>query len=211
MKITVQVDGDVRAIYGTSAREGKTAVTRGIGGAGEALKQNWRTQIGTAGLGQRVQRSVRNKTYPSATVSFHAAALVWSRAGDIVTSFENGTLIRSSHGFFLAIPIGNQGRGAGNKRITPGLWEQKTGRRLRFVYRPGRPALLVDDGTVVKAMPRAAFGERQREYRGFKNRTVPIFILVPQVKMPKLLNLMAAGQQAISSLPERIIAAWRED
>lgn len=210
MKLTIEIDGNVRAIYGSSAAHGKKAITGAVGAAGAGLKENWRSQIGTAGLGTRVQRTVRNKTYPASTTSFHPASLVWSKAGNIVSSFEQGSLIRSPNGFYLAIPIGNQGRGMGGKRITPGLWEAKTGRRLRFVYRPGRPALLVDDGTVAKRAPRAAFGERQREYRGFKNKTVPIFILVPQVKMPKLLNLMSAGQQAISSLPERIVAAWRD-
>lgn len=211
MKLAVRVDGDLRAIYGSSAKQGKLAVTRGVGEAGRALQANWRSQIGASGLGPKLARTVRLAVYPQRTTSFHAAALVWSRAGTIADAFETGALIRSQNGFYLAIPLPAAGiKGIGGKRITPGGWEQRTGRRLQFIYRPGKPSLLVDTGTVARAAPRAAFGERQREHRGFKNRTVPIFVLKRQVKLPKKLSLMNAGEQAISGLPERIVANWME-
>ncbi|QXN71611.1 minor tail protein [Rhodobacter phage RcKemmy] len=210
MKISVNVDGDLRAIYGTSLAEGKRAVQRGVSTAGAGLQADWRGQIGGAGLGSRLQRTIRRKVYPEGRNSLRAAALVWSNAGKIVDAFERGVTIRSNDGFYLAIPLPAAGKQVGGKRITPGLWERKTGRRLQFVYRKGKPPLLVDTGTVARAAPRVAFGEKQRERRGFKNRSIPIFVLKPSVKLPKKLSLMATATAAQNRLPELIVANWTE-
>lgn len=210
MKVSVTVDGDLRAIYGTSLAEGKRAVQRGVSVAGGDVQGDWRGQIAGAGLGSRLQRTIRKRVYPEGRNSLRAAALVWSNAGKIVDAFERGVTIRSENGFYLAIPLPAAGKQAGGKRITPGLWERKTGRRLQFVFRKGKPPLLVDTGTVTRAAPRVAFGERQRERRGFKNRSIPIFVLKPSVKLPKKLSLMASANAAQARLPELIVANWQE-
>ena len=210
MKASVTVDGDLRAIYGTSLAEGKRAVQRGVSIAGGDAQGDWRGQIAGAGLGSRLQRTIRKKVYPEGRNSLRAAALVWSNAGKIVDAFERGVTIRSENGFYLAIPLPAAGTQVGGKRITPGLWEKKTGRRLQFVFRKGKPPLLVDTGTVTRAAPRVAFGERQRERRGFKNRSIPIFVLKPSVKLPKKLSLMATANAAQARLPELIVANWQE-
>ena len=210
MKVSVTVDGDLREIYGTSLAEGKRAVQRGVSVAGGDVQGDWRGQIAGAGLGSRLQRTIRKKVYPEGRNSLRAAALVWSNAGKIVDAFERGVTIRSENGFYLAIPLPAAGTQVGGKRITPGLWEKKTGRRLQFVFRKGKPPLLVDTGTVTRAAPRVAFGERQRERRGFKNRSIPIFVLKPSVKLPKKLSLMATANAAQARLPELIVANWQE-
>lgn len=210
MKVSVKVDGDLRAIYGTSLAEGKRAVQRGVSIAGGDVQGDWRGQIAGAGLGSRLQRTIRKKVYPEGRNSLRAAALVWSNAGKVVDAFDRGVTIRSENGFYLAIPLPAAGTQVGGKRITPGLWEKKTGRRLQFVFRKGKPPLLVDTGTVTRAAPRVAFGERQRERRGFKNRSIPIFVLKPSVKLPKKLSLMATANAAQARLPELIVANWQE-
>lgn len=210
MKVSVTVDGDLKAIYGTSLAEGKRAVQRGVSIAGGDVQGDWRGQIAGAGLGSRLQRTIRKKVYPEGRNSLRAAALVWSNAGKIVDAFDRGVTIRSENGFYLAIPLPAAGTQVGGKRITPGLWEKKTGRRLQFVFRKGKPPLLVDTGTVTRAAPRVAFGERQRERRGFKNRSIPIFVLKPSVKLPKKLSLMATANAAQARLPELIVANWQE-
>ena len=210
MKVTVNVDGDLRAIYGTSLAEGKRAVQKGVSIAGGGLQSDWRGQIAGAGLGSRLQRTIRKRVYPEGRNSLRAATLVWSNAGKIVDAFERGVTIRSNDGFYLAIPLPAAGKQVGGKRITPGLWERKTGRRLQFVYRKGKPPLLVDTGTVARAAPRVAFGEKQRERRGFKNRSIPIFVLKPTVKLPKKLSLRATATAAQNRLPELIVANWTE-
>jgi hypothetical protein len=50
------------------------------------------------------------------------------------------------------IPTAEAGtRGLGRARITPLGWERRTGMRLRFVFRRGRPSLLVADDARVNA------------------------------------------------------------
>lgn len=39
--------------------------------------------------------------------------------------------------------------------------------------------------------------------------TVPIFLLVPQVKLPKRLDLARDAEWAIDAVPGRLVAGWR--
>jgi hypothetical protein len=107
--------------------------------------------------------------------------VVWSKAPVIVGAHDAGPLIRSKSGFWLAIPTPAAGRALGGRRIMPAAWEKKTGLRLRFVYRRTGPSLLVADGARINTRGLAA-ASRPRAGRG--QVTAPIFILVPQVKLP---------------------------
>ena len=115
-------------------------MTVGVTRTGEALKAAWRAQVTGAGLGRRLANAIRANRYPRSGESIAAASLVFSRAAEIIDAFDRGVLIRSKHGLWLAIPTAEAGtRGVGRARITPGGWERRTGLRLRFVYRRGRP------------------------------------------------------------------------
>jgi len=114
-----------------------------IKSAGSELKQAWRQQITSAGLGHRLPRTIRNWTYPKGQDSIDAAVFVWSNAPEILNAHDKGVLIRSKNGFYLAIPTEAAGKGRGGARLTPGKWEQRRGRRLRFIYRRNAPSLLV--------------------------------------------------------------------
>lgn len=206
MRIDVKIDGDLEAMMASEYLAGERAVTAAMRGAGQGLKQNWRSQITGAGLGQRLANAVRAEVYPKGQPSLNAAALVYTKAQKIISAHENGSLIRSANGFWLAIPLPAAGKGVRGAKITPAAWEKKTGRRLRFVYRSGRTALLVDDGTV-RGGSAPAFGQRAK--RGFKNKTIPLFILTPQVKLSKKLDLLRAAETVVSGVPAAIIANWR--
>lgn len=206
IELKVEIDGDLNVMMAEQVRTGQRAVSAAMRAAGAGLKATWRAQIAGAGLGNRLANTIRDQSYPKGQPSLNAAALVWSKAPKIVDAHERGALIRSKDGFWLAIPTASAGRGKRGGKVTPGEWEQRTGRRLRFVYRKGRSGLLVDDGTV-RSGNAPAFGQRAK--RGFRNRTVPIFILVPQVKLRKRLDLMGAAKAAHAALPGQIIAAWR--
>lgn len=209
MKLSLDVDGDIEQILTDEVMLGKIAVSSAMAQAGSELKQIWRGQVQQAGLGNRLANSIRSNVYPTARPSLNAAALVHTNADEIILSHETGPLIRSTNGFWLAVPLPSAGKSARGGRISPAEWETKTGRRLRFVYRAGRSALLVDDGTVnagARTMGRDGFS---RKARGFKNRTVPIFVLVPQVKLQKRLNLMAAADAYAGTVPGRIAGGWK--
>jgi hypothetical protein len=206
--VQVNIIGDLETELIAEARAGKRAVTAAIRLAGAGVKAGWRAQIAGAGLGERLGRTIRDQYYPKSGDSIEAAALIYSRAPHIVGAFEQGVTIRSKDGFWLAIPTEAAGKSAKGGRISPHEWEQRNGRRLKFIYRRGRPGLLVDTGNI---LPRARVMKRDgtsRAARGFKNRSVIIFILVPQVQLRKRLDLEAAARERQDKLPTLVVQNW---
>jgi hypothetical protein len=78
--------------------------------------------------------------------------------------------------------------------------------RLRFVYRRRGRNLLVAEGRL--NTKGRAVASRSKTGRGLT--TVPIFLLVPQVKLRKRLDLARDAQRAVDSVPGRIVANWLE-
>lgn len=236
MRIETTRDFDLEAFMGHEVLRAERAVTKGVGAAGKGLRRAWRAQV-RAALGYRMAGAIRSRTYPERTESLNAASLVYapSRAGgkapyrssaeqsasasDVILAHDRGAVIRSTRGFYLAIPLAAAARmrgatttGRGDRtRITPGGYERRTGRRLRFVYRPGRHSLLVDDGTPAPGNIMLWRGGRRAGYRtprGFKNRTIPVFLLVPQVKLRKKTDLHRETQAWNGRLPGLILRNW---
>ena len=206
MKLKLTIDPDIVAMMQAEIAAGEKAVTTAMREAGAGLKSAWRGQITGAGLGTRLGNSIRLATYPKGSESLNAAALVWSNAPVIVGAHDAGPLIRSKDGFWLAIPLPAAGKSLRGGRITPGEWERRRGLRLRFVYRRTGPSLLVAEGRLnTKGQ---AVVSRSKTGRG--KVTAPIFLLVPQVKLPKRLDLARDAERAVDSVPGLIVANWVE-
>jgi hypothetical protein len=206
VKLKLDITPDLVAMMAAEIRAGETAVSVATREAGNILKTAWRAQITGAGLGQRLARTIRSVQFPKGKPSINAAALVWSKAPVIVGAHDTGPLIRSRDGFWLAIPTEAAGRGLRGGKITPGEWERRTGLRLRFVYRRTGPSLLVAEGRLNKLG--RAMATRSKTGRGVA--TVPIFLLVPQVKLPKRLDLERDARRAQDAVPGQIVANWVE-
>ena len=188
-------------------------MTAGIREATDGLKAELRAQITGAGLGSRLANTWRGEVYPKGQPSIGAAGYVWSKAPGIVRLYAEGTVIRSKHGLFLAIPTPAAGRfGDGRRKITPGAWERIHGLRLRFVYRRGRLSLLVADGARLTRRGRAAPNVGRAKGAAFTRlagrTTVPIFVLVPQVSVRKRLDVDGAAQKWLRALPQLALRAW---
>jgi hypothetical protein len=209
LNLSVQVRGSVNDILTEQRRAGARSVTRAVSGATLAIKGAWRSEITGAGLGTRLANTVRGNVYPQAGFSMNAAGLIYTKASKIVGSFERGAVIRAQNGLWLAVPLPGAMKSGRGGRITPLEWESRTGRALRFVYRPGRAALLVDDGRVKRGARVMGKDGFTKGARGFKNRTVPIFALVPQVTLRKRLNLYSTALRLAGGLPQRIVSGWR--
>lgn len=207
MRFGVNIVGDIARIMEAETRAGEKAVSAAMREAGTGLKTTWRAQITGAGLGSRLARTIRSAQYPTGRPSLNAAALVWSKAPVIVGAHDTGPLIRSKAGFWLAIPLEAAGRGLRGGRITPFEWERRRGLRLRFVYRRRGPSLLVADRARINTRGQAV-ASRAKTGRGLT--TVPIFLLVPQVKLPKRLDLDRDADRALDSVPGLIVANWVE-
>lgn len=204
MKLDLSVTGDIVTAMRAEILAGEKAVTTAMRVAGAGLKSDWRAQITSARLGQRLANTIRSKTYPAAGESLEAAALIWSNAPQIIGAHDTGPLIRSKDGFWLAIPTPAAGKGTRGKALTPGEWERRRGLRLRFVYRRGGPSLLVADGRLNSR----GLGVASRSKTGRGQSTVPIFLLVPQVKLAKRLSLARNAERAQAAIPGLIVANW---
>ncbi len=209
MKLGAAIVGSVKADLEAEVRRIERAVPAGVKDAGAGLKGELRKQVLGAGLGVRLARTWRDRHYPNR--GHDAASLVWSKAPQIIRTFNEGTTIRSKDGFWLAIPTPSAPkRGVGGKRINPSNFPEHRFGPLRFVYRQRGPSLLVVDGVRVNAktgrVGRRAKGGAYTKAGRMKAgmATAVMFILVPQVKMPKRLNVKRAAERWVGRLPELI-------
>jgi hypothetical protein len=220
MKLSLDITPDLVAVMAAEIKAGEKAVSAAMREAGTDLKSAWRGQIGQAGLRRRLANSIQSQTYPKAGESLKAAALVWSKAPVIIGAHDTGPLIRSKGGFWLAIPLPAAGKSLRGGRITPGEWERRRGLRLRFVYRRTGPSLLVAEGRLntkgqaVVSRSKTGRGKgssvRKRSSGAFAAKNAPIFLLVPQVKLPKRLDLARDADRALDLVPGLIVANWVE-
>jgi hypothetical protein len=192
------------------------AVTGGTRDAGRSLRTELRRQVTSAGLGQRLANSWRDKHYDNRGID--AASLVYAKAPQIIRAFDEGAVIRSRRGRFLAIPTESAPRkGTDGKRISPSTFPEHRFGPLRFVPRSSGPSLLVVEGL------RASFSRKSGELRGFRRATerarrsgqglttVVMFLLVPQVKLRKRLNVARAAERWSGQLPALIEQQLRRD
>ena len=207
MRIVTKIEGNLRLNMEQEIRVGKMAALGAAVGVAAAIKMDWRQQIAAAGLGRRLGNTIRSETYPKNLGSLNAAALVWSNAKKIVGAFETGVEIRAKNSRFLAFPLKSAGLKQIGKRITPDEWERRKGRRLKFVRTSRGGFLLIDDGTPLRGP--STFG-RGGPKRGFKNRSVAIFVLAPRVRLQKRLGLYTAADRLARSMGARLVAGWRD-
>jgi hypothetical protein len=206
MRLRIDIHPDIVALIQAEIAAGEKAVSGAMREAGTSLKSAWRGQITGAGLGTRLGNSIRLASFPRSGDSLNAAALVWSNAPVIIGAHDTGPLIQSKNGFWLAIPTAAAGRSSKGGRITPGEWERRTGLRLVFIYRRRGPSLLVAEGRLNSTG--RAVASRSKTGRGLA--TVPIFLLVPQVKLRKRLDLARDAQRVVDGVPGRIVSGWLE-
>jgi hypothetical protein len=203
--ITRSLEASIQA----ELRDLEHAVATGTRNAGRGLKTELRRQVASAGLGQRLANSWRDRHYPNRKLD--AASLVYTKAPQIVRAFDEGAVIRSRRGRFLAIPTENAPRkGTDGKRISPTTFPEHRFGPLRFVPRPRGPSLLIVNGL------RASFSRKSGALRGFRratNRarqggqgvtTVVMFLLVPQVKLSKRLDVTRAAERWSAQVPALI-------
>ena len=209
MKLTATMVGSLKADMQAELRRIERAVPDGVKAAGDGLKGSLRKQVVAAGLGARLSRTWRGKTYVNK--GHDAASLVWSKAPQIALAFDKGVVIKGKGGNWLAIPTpAAPKRGTNGKRITPATFPTARHGPLRMVRRSGRAALLVVDGVRVSAQTgrvgRQAKGGGRTKSGSFKQgiATVAMFVLVPQVKLKKRLNVAGAAGSWARRLPRLI-------
>jgi hypothetical protein len=216
VKLAVGIVRSLQADMQAELRSLENAVASGTRDAGQGVRTELRRQVASGGLGPRLANSWRDRHYPNQRLD--AASLIYTKAPQIIRAFDEGAVIRSRRGRFLAIPTENAPRkGTDGRRISPSTFPEHRFGPLRFVPRPTGASLLVVDGL------RASFSRQTGELRGFRRATdrarrggqglttVVMFLLVPQVKLSKRLDVARAAEHWTAQLPALIEQQLRSE
>lgn len=211
MRLEAAITGNLHAFMKKQQEAAEIAVTEGVREITNNVKQGLRQQVVSSGLGQRLSLTWRSQIFPKSGKSLEAAGWIWSKAPELIDAFTRGVVIRSSKGFFLAIPTpAAPKRGIGGKRINPSNFPEWSLGKLRFVYRKTGPSLLVVDNLRAKTGKRGGFAKASesalRTGRGLS--TVVMFILLPQVSLKKRLDTQALAQRGQQALPDAVLRHW---
>ncbi len=212
LRLAAALQGSLTKIMAQETKAAEQAMTLGVRTATDGLKQELRGQVTGAGLGQRLANTWRSMVFPEGRASINAAGFVFSKAPNIVGVYAHGAIIKSSKGFFLAIPTAAAGKYAMGKKITPASWERVHGQRLRFIYRRGAVSLLVADNMRARTGKRGGFAQASataiRTGRGLT--TTIMFLLVPQVTIKKRFDIGSAEKKWNEALPRLVVQNWQE-
>jgi hypothetical protein len=193
------VTGDMPAFMEEGRKELAAAFTGAMRQAATLLKNNWRSQIRGAGLSNRLSNTVRSTVYPEREDSMGPAALIRVSKGVpnfILGELEDGAVITTARGRYLAVATENVPKGPRGKRLTPHALEALTGYHLRFAQNHRGTKMLVADTVAAKNGRGFRPATSRRAKQGRKTATTVFYFLVPQVQLKKRLSLMNEAVRA---------------
>lgn len=213
-------DRDLAAAQDAMIREGLGAMSQAVAEETRALEQDLEkiTRLAVPGRLWRAWASVSWPKGGKAAIKPKGEVYVngGHRSQGAMRFFTEEGRIRSKDGYWLAIPTpaaGSQGRG---RTLTPGNWERTHGQRLEFVYRPGKPSLLIARGTKNQRTgsfrPVTAKRTQADRRRGIvrKERAIVIFVLVPYVNFKPSFSVQRVAERREKLLAGRISRLIRE-
>lgn len=189
-------------------------VTRATRDASRQLQEALRQQVRAAGLGQGLERAWRLEHFPPAErTSLHPASLVYSKATALHRAFGQGGIIEARGGRWLAIPLpeaiargwdralvdrkgGALSGAAQPRRFAQTRLAARVLGDLRFVpLGQGKALLVADPPKAERHRVKYAAGRRDVALPAGE-RGVPLFVLVRQVRLRKVLDFDGAAQAA---------------
>ena len=190
-------------------------ITAGMQDAVDGLKEEYRTQVRAAGLGERLAKTWQGKRYPEKGASLNPAAYVWSKAPEIIDSFSRGAHILPLGGKrFLWIPTDNVPRDrnaprGSTRKASPAEVELQFNQDLFF--RRGRNGRVLAFINAVRSKNRKGWrqGTQRRLAQGRDLQPVLMFTLVPTVRLPRRLDIPGPAQRWAARVPALIAARWR--
>lgn len=191
LKVGFKVTGGIYKDIKAHQRRMESGASRAVRKATYGLRDDWRAQIASAGLGNKLPRTVRAELYPKGKTSINAAGIVWTKAPHIISAFDQGVLIRGGMqtkfrnrgrgpvgagergadrfgvaktdrpGLFLAIPTKNVPMRSRGRRHNPTTWPTNLP-PLRLVVLKNGTLLLVADNL------RRSYSKKTGKFRGYK-------------------------------------------
>lgn len=220
---------------------GKRAAREAVDGEARRAQQELRDQVRAAfgRGGNRLANTWRLQVYPQRPVpTLRPKAQVLSRAPNIIDAFDRGVTIRARGGRYLAIPLEANRRGGlrtSRPRVTPA---QMVASRAAFVLpmgnsraklwclrtsvaqrrgRGGRVTSLAIGGNLVQVGARGSAFQGGYLSRGRLTERligqgfVPMFLLLPQVRLNKRLDIARVARGADARLIARMRTAWARE
>lgn len=170
-----------------------------------------REQVTSAGLGQRLANTWRDRVFPERRRSMTPSGYIWSNAPDIIDAFSRGAQIVPLAGRrFLAIPTKDvpnaRGRRGSSNKMTPEQVENAFNQDLFF--KRGRSGRVLAFINAVGARNGRGFrrATKGRAAQGRDPKPVLMFVLVPNVRLPKVLDLDAVAQRWAANFEARFVA-----
>lgn len=196
-EFSLAVRGRLRDTLEAERRAGADAITQVVRRRTNRLKNALRRQADRAGLGDRFGKTIRGDVYPPRGSSLSAAGRVHSkailkRAGGLVDLwqvFATGGTFRAAAGNWLAVPL----PAAGYKAAAFG------GRT------PNRPSDFPDGALEVYRSPRT---NRLLLKRRDDPSGEPLFVLVPQIRLRKVIDLEGASERSTRGLEADVARTW---
>lgn len=217
LQFDLAIQGDLEAW----AQDVKVAMLQGVRDASEETGreglEQLRDEVRDAGLGERLPNTWRLEMQPKRGLAYNPAVFIRSTAADIIDAFTRGVVIKSRSGGMMAVPI--PGGPMDRIRVFKGETSvQAAQRRLgELVFVPVRPGLAM---LVSKAIRKTRSGRwvRKKEKDNFSPKYtaeniaegVPVFWLVPQVRLSRRLNWPTIARAIEQTYGVRVEARLRE-
>lgn len=195
----------------------------------DEFKQDWRDAILDAGLGHKLANTIRNEVYPRTQNSLDPAAVIWTKAPEIIESYALGATIRPANGGrYLWIPTDEVPKKRNGRALDPQEVEARFGRRL-VIINPAHWRMKTTTSAASRGVAYAGFDglvirkssgrwrnatknqmtQGHRSYRETTRQFVVMFTLVPLVKKKKLLDLDAIAAASNARFPNLLNKHWR--
>lgn len=208
---------DLASAWDGAEKQLAEASTDAMRGATLTMKAALRDQVRAAGLGSKVANTWRGDTYPKTGSALDPAGWAYSNAPAIIDAFSSGATIRPHDGRgYLWIPTRNvprkpsAGRATNRGRMSPAEVEVRFNQD--FIIRRGRRGhklAFIAKGRGQTPKGRTRRVAKGRLAHGDAAELVLMFTLVPSVRLPKLLDPQAAGNEGAADYVARLDANLR--
>lgn len=218
MRLRAAIRGDLRRMMENERRNLAVGIKAGVREETDTLKDDYRKLTAAAGLPAGLQRAWRSRIYPKGA-SANAAGYVFSKAPRIHAAFATGGEIRARNGRFLVVPLPvairlglhrsmERSRGSRPRRWSNVAAALDRFGALRMVKLSGGRFFLVADN--VTSTGRRSRTRRTREGLEFspiggRRVSMPLFLLVPRVRLGKRLDLDKPARSALGRLASTIV------
>ena len=225
MRLEAAIRGDLRKVVSGEVRAARKAINAAMREAGKGLKDDLKTHTRERDLGKFVNRWTFRVNRPREPMDMSVAVFPrGKRTRTILNTFNEGGVIRPDKSRYLAIPTDfNRKGGRRGGKVLKQLDEledsfvrrSRSGQlivfsKVRLAQRRTEKTKQVRNLAFVEGR-RLGSGRRARSEKFLRAGAVPMFVLVPRIRMAKRLDIESVVRPWRSRLPELVVANWEKE